>query len=347
MYALAKPLLFLFPEEATHRVALHALSVVARLLPKQAAQPPVVAPKTLMGLRFPNPIGAAAGLDKDATCVAGLGLLGFGFIEVGTVTPLPQSGNAKPRLFRLAKDQAIINRMGFNNHGLEACIQRLSRRNWGGILGVNIGKNANTKGHAAIIDDYCRCLEAVYPHADYVTLNLSSPNTPGLRDLQTAPFLNALLEAICRLREELAAAQSKHVPILLKIAPDLDQEALAQMIDQLIVRGVEGVIATNTTTQRPVTLSARHKTEIGGLSGAPLHDLAVAKVERIRALAGDALTVVGVGGVMRPAHAVDFFNAGADLVQLYSGLIYAGPRLPKQLLRALRESTPPAATIKR
>ena len=287
-----------------------------------------------MGLEFPNPVGLAAGLDKDAAHIDALARMGFGFIEVGTVTPRPQPGNAKPRLFRLEKKQAIINRFGFNNVGLDAFLDNVRRARWKGILGINIGKNAVTPAeHAA--DDYAIGLERVYPDASYVTINISSPNTKGLRGLQEKDALDALLERLARVRNRLAALFGKRVPLVLKVAPDLDASQIESIAAAVVRHGLDGVIATNTSLSRDGVEGLAHASEAGGLSGAPILERSTTVLRELKKHLPDT-TLIGAGGIMSGADAAAKFQAGAALVQLYSGLIYRGPGLVGECVSAYR-----------
>ena len=303
-------------------------------------------PVTLAGLTFPNRVGLAAGLDKNAHAIDGLGAMGFGAVEVGTVTPLAQPGNPKPRMFRLPQAEALINRMGFNNDGLQAFIGNVKRsrfnsylRNVGAdlrmILGLNIGKNATTPIERAT-DDYLTCLAGVYPHADYVTVNISSPNTKNLRDLQSDAALDALLAALKSRQRELADEHGKTVPLLLKIAPDLDESQVQAIAEALRRHRIDGVIATNTTLARDAVQGLPHAQEAGGLSGAPVRDASNRVVRQLRAALGADFPIIGVGGILSGADAVAKIEAGADMVQIYTGLIYKGPALVHEVAQALR-----------
>jgi dihydroorotate dehydrogenase len=341
-YSLARPFLFGLDAEQAHELTLGA---IARLqnTPAQCAwaQRRVDDPVTLAGLRFPNRVGLAAGLDKNGRCIDGLGAMGFGFIEVGTVTPRPQPGNAKPRMFRLPHAQAIINRLGFNNDGLEAFIANVQRastfRQGGGILGLNIGKNATTPIERAA-DDYLACLDGVYPHADYVVVNISSPNTQNLRALQADDALDALLATLQSRRGELAQRHDRQVPLFVKIAPDLDDPQVLAIADSLRRHAVDGVVATNTTVARDAVAHLSHGHEAGGLSGAPLRAASDRVVSRLRAALGCGFPIIGVGGVTSPGAAVAKIAAGADLVQIYTGLIYEGPELVASAANAVAAS---------
>ena len=299
-------------------------------------------PIQLAGLTFPNRVGLAAGLDKNARCIDALGAMGFGFVEVGTVTPKPQPGNPKPRMFRLPERQALINRFGFNNEGLEAFLGNVQRsrfrtaaRQHRMLLGLNIGKNATTPIEDAT-RDYLTCLEGVYPHADYVTVNISSPNTQNLRALQSDAALDALLAAIAERREALAAQQGRRVPVFVKIAPDLQDEQVAVIAATLQRHGMDGVIATNTTISREAVKGLRHAEETGGLSGAPVYEASNRVIAQLRAALGQGFPIIGVGGILSAEDAVGKIRAGADVVQIYTGLVYQGPALVVQAARAIK-----------
>ena len=337
-YAALRPLLFAIDAEKAHDLTLDALARVQHTpLACALAGPRVDDPLTLAGLRFRNRVGLAAGLDKNGRCIDGFAVMGFGFIEVGTVTPLPQRGNPKPRMFRLPAARALINRMGFNNDGLDAFLANVRRahfREKGGVLGLNIGKNAATPIERAA-DDYLRGLEGVYPHADYVAVNVSSPNTQKLRELQDDAALAALLAALVERKSQLAAEHGRAVPMFVKIAPDLDERQVAAIARVLRRHGVEGVIATNTTTSRSGVATLPHGAEAGGLSGAPLLAASNRVVAQLRGELGSGYPIIGVGGVMSGDDALAKLDAGADLVQIYTGLIYRGPALVAEAARAL------------
>jgi dihydroorotate dehydrogenase len=340
-YALARPFLFGLDPEHAHDLTLSALARLQNT-PMQCAwqQRRVADPVTVAGLNFPNRIGLAAGLDKNGRCIDGLGAMGFGFIEVGTVTPKAQSGNPKPRMFRLPEANALINRLGFNNDGLDAFIanvQRAQFRKNGGILGLNIGKNAATP-IARAVDDYLLCLDGVYPHADYVTVNVSSPNTKNLRALQSDDALDALLGAVQERKAALAKQHGRSVPIFVKIAPDLDGPQVGVIATTLARHRIDGVIATNTTIARDAVKSLRHGDEVGGLSGAPVFEASNRVITQLRKALGKAYPIIGVGGVMSAADAQAKIAAGADLVQIYTGFIYHGPALISEAARALARS---------
>ncbi|MFP5400281.1 MAG: quinone-dependent dihydroorotate dehydrogenase [Gammaproteobacteria bacterium] len=338
-YALARPFLFGLDAERAHDLTLDAIAMLQNT-PAQCAwaQPRIDDPVTVAGLRFPNRVGLAAGLDKNGRCIDGLGAMGFGFIEVGTVTPKPQPGNPKPRMFRLPQAGALINRLGFNNDGLAAFVAHVKRakrfRTAGGIVGLNIGKNAATPIERAV-DDYLIGLAGVYPHADYVTVNVSSPNTKNLRTLQSDEALDALLAALQSRRGELEREHRRRVPMFLKIAPDLDDAQVDLIAATSKRHGVDGVIATNTTVARDAVQGLPHADEAGGLSGRPVFEPSNRVIRRLRERLGAAFPIVGVGGVMSGADARAKLDAGADLVQLYTGLIYRGPALVGEVARAL------------
>lgn len=301
-------------------------------------------PIELAGLRFPNRLGLAAGLDKNARCIDGLSAMGFGFVEVGTVTPKAQAGNPKPRMFRLPQANALINRLGFNNDGLAAFLthvaqsrvrQQASKSPM--VLGLNIGKNASTPIENAV-DDYLTCLDGVYPHADYVTVNISSPNTQNLRALQSDAALDSLLESIAERREWLAAQHGKRVPIFVKIAPDLDPPQIEVIAATLKRHAMDGVVATNTTLSREAVKGMRHADEAGGLSGGPVLQASNRVISELRAALGKGFPIIGVGGVMSASDAVSKIKAGADVVQIYTGLIYRGPALVNEAAIAIKKS---------
>jgi len=342
-YALTRPFLFGMDAEAAHELTMDMLARGQRT-PLQWAwcNETVDDPITLAGLTFPNRVGMAAGLDKNARCIDALGAMGFGFVEVGTVTPKAQPGNPKPRMFRLPEARALINRLGFNNEGLEAFLRNVqqaqfrkqNRRN-PMLLGLNIGKNATTPIENAT-SDYLTCLEGVYPHADYVTVNISSPNTQNLRALQSDAALDALLSAIAERREALATQHARRVPVFVKIAPDLDEAQVAVIAATLQRHGMDGVIATNTTISRAAVQGMRHSEETGGLSGAPVLEASNQVIRQLRAALGSRFPIIGVGGVMSAEDAVSKVRAGADVVQIYTGLIYEGPALVVKAAKAIK-----------
>ena len=337
-YALARPFLFGLDAEQAHDLTLGALARVQHSpLVCVVAQARIDDPVTVAGLRFPNRIGLAAGLDKNGCCIDGLGAMGFGFIEVGTVTPKPQPGNAKPRMYRLPEARALINRLGFNNDGLDAFlahVQRAGFRRKGGMLGLNIGKNASTPIERAA-DDYLLCLDGVYPHADYVAVNISSPNTQNLRALQDDAALDVLLAALQQRKAALASRHGRVVPMFVKIAPDLDETQVRLIAATLVRHGIDGVIATNTTVARTAVAHLPHGGETGGLSGAPVFEASNRVIAQLRAALGSAYPIIGVGGVMSGADARAKVTAGANLVQIYTGFIYCGPALVTEAARAL------------
>jgi dihydroorotate dehydrogenase len=340
-YALTRPFLFGLDPEVAHDLTLNSLARVQHTpLMCLLANPRVNDPITLAGLKFPNRVGLAAGLDKNGRCIDGFGAMGFGFVEVGTVTPLPQPGNPKPRLFRLPQKQALINRLGFNNQGLEAFVQNVQQsrrfRAQGGILGLNIGKNAVTPIEEAA-SDYLKAMSGVYAHADYITLNISSPNTKNLRALQSDAALDDLLSQVQRHREALAREHGRQVPLFLKIAPDLDEVQVQVIARTLGAQGIDGVIATNTTLSRVAVQGLPHAEEAGGLSGAPVFEASNRVISQLRAELGPRFPIIGVGGVMSALDAVAKIKAGADVVQLYTGFIYGGPELVGQCARALAQ----------
>ena len=338
-YPLARPFLFGLDPEQAHDLTMNALARLQNT-PLQCLwqQPRVDDPVTVAGLRFPNRFGLAAGLDKNGRCIDGLGAMGFGSIEVGTVTPKAQPGNPKPRMFRLPEARALINRLGFNNGGLDAFIANVQRANFrsrGGILGLNIGKNAATPIERAA-DDYLICLDGVYPHADYVTVNISSPNTKNLRELQSDAALDALLGAVQQRKTELATRHGRAVPVFVKIAPDLDDAQIAVIAATCRRQGIDGVVATNTTISRAAVAGMAHGTEVGGLSGAPVFEASNRVIAQLRAALGKGFPIIGVGGVLSGADAKAKIVAGADLVQVYTGFIYQGPALVREAALALR-----------
>ena len=343
-YALTRPFLFGMDAEAAHELTMDMLARGQRT-PLQWAwcNETVNDPVTLAGLQFPNRVGMAAGLDKNARCIDALGAMGFGFVEVGTVTPKAQPGNPKPRMFRLPQARALINRLGFNNEGLEAFLRNVqqaqfrkqTRQQRPMLLGLNIGKNATTPIENAT-SDYLICLEGVYPHADYVTVNISSPNTQNLRALQSDAALDALLGAIAERREALATQHQRRVPVFVKIAPDLDEAQVAVIAATLQRHGMDGVIATNTTISRAAVQGMRHAEETGGLSGAPVLEASNQVIRQLRAALGSSFPIIGVGGILSADDAVSKIRAGADVVQIYTGLIYEGPALVAKAAKAIK-----------
>ena len=329
LYSTLRPLFFSLDPEHAHRLALEAARLASGLPGRRIAGTPV----DLIGLRFPNRVGLAAGFDKSAEAVDGLGRLGFGFVEVGTVTARAQGGQPRPRLFRHASASALINRLGFPNDGAAAVAKRLRLRHYRGVLGVNIGKNADTPIDRAL-DDYVACLRALHAVADYVTVNISSPNTAALRDLHAPERLEPLLRGLLRERDRLLLGYARRLPLLLKVSPDLDRTALESVARVATGAGIDGIVATNTTVQRSAAFDGSAN-QSGGLSGAPLHALALETVAALRAIVGPGLPIIGVGGIDSVTKALAMRAAGADLVQIYTGLVYRGPALVKRLVRAL------------
>jgi dihydroorotate dehydrogenase len=335
LYPLLRPLLFALDPEAAHDATFRALDAAAHLGLAQIVAPRLPpSPVKAMGLEFPNPVGLAAGLDKNAAHLAGLATLGFGFLEAGTVTPRPQPGNPKPRMFRLRESEALINRLGFNNDGVERFVSNVKRSTWRGVLGINLGKNFDTP-NARAADDYVSALRAVYAHASYVTVNISSPNTLGLRDLQSEKLLATLLARLKVEQKSLAQTHGRHVPLVVKIAPDLTDDALRGVARLLVGHGIEGVIATNTTIARDAVAGRPHADEQGGLSGRPLFEKSNAVIRTLARALDGALPIIGVGGIFSGADARAKIDAGATLVQLYTGLVYRGPALVAECVEAL------------
>jgi dihydroorotate dehydrogenase len=341
-YGFARPFLFQLDAEHAHELTMAALQrTQGTLLQCAYSESRVDDPVELAGLRFPNRVGLAAGLDKNARCIDGLGAMGFGFVEVGTVTPLAQSGNPRPRMFRLPAAKALINRLGFNNDGLDAFVANVQRsqlrqsKSPALLLGLNIGKNAATPIERAT-DDYLICLDGVYPHADYITVNISSPNTKNLRALQSDEALDTLLGALAQRREALVQQHGVHKPIFLKIAPDLDEAQIAVIATTLQRHAMDGVVATNTTLDRDAVTGLPHATEAGGLSGSPVLAKSNQVIRQLRAALGPAFPIIGVGGILSAADAVSKIEAGADVVQIYTGLIYRGPALVRECAQAIK-----------
>ena len=336
MYGLARPLLFALNAETAHALGLKAIEAAYRsgINPLLAAHFKPL-PTRAFGIDFPNPVGLAAGLDKNGAHIDALSALGFGFIEIGTTTPRAQAGNPKPRMFRLPKQQAVINRLGFNNLGVDVLVRNVERARRRGVLGINIGKNADTSSERAV-DDYLHCLERVYALADYVTINISSPNTSGLRDLQQADTLRTFIGTLREAQERLGAQHGKRTPMLVKIAPDLDDAQIDAIAATLLAARVDGIIATNTTISRAQIRGHRLAREAGGLSGKPLYAKSTAVLSRLRARVGDRIPLIGVGGIVSGSDAVAKVAAGAVLVQFYTGLIYRGPKLIAESVEAIR-----------
>lgn len=336
-YKTLRSALFQLDPELSHDISLNSLKLLARgpVAAAMRAQVPAV-PTKVWGLEFPNPVGLAAGLDKHADYLDAMAAMGFGFVEVGTVTPRPQPGNPKPRLFRLPQHQAIINRFGFNSKGVDHLVEQVQRAEYGGVLGINIGKNKETPNEQAV-DDYLLCLRKVYPHASYITVNISSPNTPGLRSLQKADSLRDLVTPLKQEQAKLADQYGRYVPVAVKIAPDLEDEEIQMMADVFTGAGIDGLIATNTTLERAAVAGHEHADEMGGLSGAPLTTHSTEVLRKLRQAVGPELPIIGVGGIMSGADAAEKIRAGANLVQIYSGFIYNGPGLIRDCARAIKD----------
>ncbi len=335
LYRALRPLLFALDPESAHTLsmrgldALHALGL-ARALAGAVPRIPVRA----LGLEFPNPLGLAAGLDKHGDHIDALGDLGFGFIEIGGVTPRPQPGNPRPRIFRLREAEAIINRLGFNSLGLDYLVENLKARRSKLILGVNLGKNLDTPIERAA-DDYIACLRGVYPHADFATVNVSSPNTQNLRSLQSADALDAVLAAVAAERERLSAEHGRRLPLAVKVAPDLDDAAIEAIADRVLARGMDALIATNTTLAREGVEHLPESAQAGGLSGTPLRAKSTAVIRKFARALGGRAVLIGCGGIASAADAREKLDAGATLLQLYAALVYRGPGLPAEILRGL------------
>ncbi len=337
LYDIARSLMFRMDPERSHDLALNSMNLAADLgLPRLMGARKVDAPVKVMGIRFPNPVGLAAGLDKNAGAIEGLSAMGFGFIEVGTVTPRPQPGNPKPRIFRIPEHMAIINRMGFNNLGVDNLIQNVERSAFEGVLGINIGKNKDTPNEQAA-DDYLLCLRKVYPYASYVTVNISSPNTPGLRELQQGDSLPKLLDALKTEQARLAGIHGRYVPIAVKIAPDMSEAEIVATAETLKGYEMDAVIATNTTIGREGVEDSTLASETGGLSGAPVRNLSTRTISLLSRELDGALPIIGVGGITEGFDAAEKIDAGASLVQLYTGFIYQGPKLIRESVEAIRE----------
>ncbi len=336
-YKLVRRMLFRLDPENAHELTLDLLAAATRLrLTPLLAPSPVISPVKVMGLEFRNPVGLAAGLDKNGECIDGLAALGFGFLELGTVTPRPQPGNARPRLFRIPERDAIINRMGFNNLGVDHLIERVRQSRYRGILGINVGKNADTPVERAA-DDYLIGMRRVYPYASYITANVSSPNTPGLRSLQFGDALKELVSAVKQEQVKLAQEYDRYVPVAFKIAPDMADEEVRLVADTLLEFEVDGVIATNTTLSRDGVKGLPYSEEQGGLSGAPLRDVSTRVIRCLAERLDGRVPIIAVGGITDAASAVEKMEAGASLVQIYTGLIYQGPELVHQVATALAQ----------
>ena len=335
MYNLARELLFKLSPETSHDLSLDLIGAGGRLgLNALLCKKPAALPVTVMGLEFPNPVGLAAGLDKNGAAIDGFAQLGFGFVEIGTVTPRPQPGNPKPRLFRLPEAQAIINRMGFNNFGVDNLLDNVRAAKYKGVLGINIGKNFDTPVENAV-DDYLKCLDKVYQHASYVTVNVSSPNTPGLRSLQFGDSLKQLLAALNQRQTQLTAQYGKRVPLAIKIAPDMSDEEIALVAQALLDTGMDGVIATNTTLGREGVETLAFGDQAGGLSGAPVREKSTHVVKVLADSLAGKLPIIAAGGITEGQHAAEKIAAGASLVQIYSGFIYKGPALIRESVDAI------------
>jgi len=338
MYSLVRRALFIADPETAHGLALEGLrlghGVGATSLLCQTISQPV----TVMGLEFPNPVGMAAGMDKNGDYIDALGSVGFGFVEIGTVTPRPQPGNPKPRIFRIEKANAMINRLGFNNKGVDYLVRQVQKHKFSGILGINIGKNFDTPNEKAV-DDYLIGLEKVYPYADYITINISSPNTKNLRDLQDAEQLDALLGALNNRRIELTDEFDKRVPLVVKVAPDLEDQQILEIADVVVRSQFDGLIATNTTISREEVKGLPHANEQGGLSGAPVKDRANHVLAAFRAALPAEITLIGTGGITSGEDAAEKIKLGADLVQFYTGFVYKGPDLVTDCLKAIAAQT--------
>ena len=334
MYSMVRQALFLTDPETAHGLALEGLRLGHGVGATSLLCSSISHPVTVMGLEFPNPVGMAAGMDKNGDYIDALGSVGFGFIEIGTVTPRPQPGNPKPRVFRIEKANAMINRLGFNNKGVDHLVHQVQKRKFKGILGINIGKNFDTPNERAV-DDYLIGLEKVYPHADYITINISSPNTKNLRDLQDAEQLDGLLGTLNKRRQELAEEFDQHVPLVVKVAPDLDDSQIPEIADVVVGSQFEGLIATNTTISREEVKGLRHASEQGGLSGAPVKDKANHVLAAFREALPSKISLIGTGGITTGEDAAEKVALGADLVQFYTGFVYKGPDLVTDCLKAI------------
>jgi dihydroorotate dehydrogenase len=335
-YETIRNLLFMLPAEASHHVSLQSIGLMEQLkLTSLVARDVPDDPVEVMGIRFPNRVGLAAGLDKDAACIDGLAALGFGFLEVGTVTPKPQAGNPKPRLFRLKNKQALINRMGFNNLGVDPMCKRVRRAKFNGVLGINIGKNTATSVDDALLD-YVFCLKKVYKQASYIALNISSPNSPGLRDLQKKSELAILLDGLKNEHQLLAQKYSKHVPLVVKIAPDMDDEKVVSLAQQLLNFELDGVIVSNTTVSRSAVVGEECSSQSGGLSGVPLFNQSNHVLSLVANEVKGKMAIIGVGGIASGSDAAEKIRLGADLVQIYTGFIYRGPDLISECVSSMK-----------
>lgn len=334
-YSLIKPLLFQFDAETAHDLTLKSLKYAEKTgVLKLYPVAPVCQPRQVMGITFPNAVGLAAGLDKNGAVIDGMAALGFGFIEIGTITPRPQPGNPKPRLFRVKEAQGIVNRFGFNNLGVDNLIENVKAANYKGVLGINIGKNFDTPNERAV-EDYLICMRKVYAYASYITVNISSPNTKNLRALQEKEALSDLLGTLKQEQLKLAQTNGRYVPVALKIAPDLELEQVHEIADLLMAHNIDAVIATNTTLARDMVQGMQNANETGGLSGAPVREKSTQVIQQLSQRLQGALPIIGVGGILSGADAVEKIAAGASLVQVYSGLIYKGPKLVHEICKSL------------
>ncbi len=334
-YSLIKPLLFQFDAETAHDLTLKSLKYAEKTgVLKLYPVAPVCQPRQVMGITFPNAVGLAAGLDKNGAVIDGMAALGFGFIEIGTITPRPQPGNPKPRLFRVKEAQGIVNRFGFNNLGVDNLIENVKAANYKGVLGINIGKNFDTPNERAV-EDYLICMRKVYAYASYITVNISSPNTKNLRALQEKEALSDLLGTLKQEQLALAQTHGRYVPVALKIAPDLEVEQVHEIADLLMAHNIDAVIATNTTLARDMVQGMQNANETGGLSGAPVREKSTRVIQQLSQRLQGALPIIGVGGILSGADAVEKIAAGASLVQVYSGLIYKGPKLVHEICKSL------------
>lgn len=335
IYSLAKPFIFQFDAETTHDLTLKSLKYAEKSgLLKLYPAPPACQPRQVMGITFPNAVGLAAGLDKNGAVIDGMAALGFGFIEIGTVTPRPQPGNPKPRLFRVKEAQGIVNRFGFNNLGVDHLVENVKAAKYKGVLGINIGKNFDTPNEKAV-DDYLICMQKVYAYASYITVNISSPNTKNLRALQEKEALSHLLATLKQEQLKLAESHGHYVPIALKIAPDLEYEQVNEIADLLMTHKIDAVIATNTTLARDMVQGMDNANEAGGLSGAPVREKSTLVIQQLSQRLQGTVPIIGVGGILTGADAVEKIAAGASLVQVYSGLIYKGPKLVHDICKTL------------
>ncbi len=336
LYKCARNALFQLDPETSHDLSMASLKLMAKTPAGALVRSQVPdAPRKIWGIEFPNPVGLAAGLDKHADYLDGVAAMGFGFVEVGTVTPQPQPGNPKPRLFRLPEHEAIINRFGFNSKGVDHLVEQVQRANFNGVLGINIGKNKETPNESAV-DDYLACMDKVYAHANYITANISSPNTPGLRALQKADSLIELIKPLKERQAKLADQYGRYVPIAVKIAPDLGDDEINMMAGVFSDTGIDGLICSNTTLDRSAVEGHKHAEEAGGLSGAVLMQHSTEVLRKLRTAVGSEMPIIGVGGINSGDDAAEKIKAGADLVQIYSGFIYQGPSLIKDSVKAIK-----------